>query len=282
MPITCEEVRDNLDAWALGALDADEVAALEGHLPGCAACTLAADAARETAGALALAVPLQAAPASLKTRVLSSATTAQQRPASKRPAAWRYWPSAAAAVAVIGIGIGAWGINAQNELNNLEDSEAAALASASTAESQYATVSTQLVMASDANEELAATQDAVTEIVTQPDAARVAMQGTERSAEASGRYVWSSTAGMGSLVALSLPQLDADETYCLWLVYETDWVLAGSFDVDVDGTGRLIVKDLDTTASTDGTLIAYAVSVEPAGNVAEHTGEVVLRADIPN
>ncbi len=281
MPITCEEVRDNLDAWAIGALDADDTAALEGHLPGCADCTLAADAARSTASALALAVPLHAAPSSLKTRVLSSATAPQQRPVSKRPAAWRYWPSAAAAVAVIGVGIGAWGVNAQNDLNNLEDSRAVALSSASTAESQYATVSTQLVMASDANEELADTQDAVTEIVTQPDAARVAMEGTERSEESSGRYVWSSAAGMGSLVALSLPPLAEDETYCLWLVYETDWVLAGTFDVDEEGTGRLIVKDLDTTSATVGALTAYAVSIEPSGDLDEHSGEVVLRADIP-
>lgn len=280
MPMICEQVRDNLDAWAIGALDADETAALESHLPGCAECTLAADAARETASALALAVPLHAAPSSLKARVLAGASVPQARPSRPRPPAWKYWPSAAAAVAVIGIGIGAWGVNAQNELNDLEDSQAVALASASTAESQYATVSTQLVMASDVNSELAETQDAVTEIVTQPDALRVSMEGTGEAEDSSARYVWSSDAGMGSLVARSLPPLDEDKTYCLWLVYETDWVLAGTFDVDAEGTGRLIVKDLEI-ASASGTLRAYAVSIEPHGDTAQHSGEVVLRADIP-
>lgn len=280
MPITCEEVRDNLDAWALGALDSDDAAAIERHVPGCADCTIAADAARETASALALSVPMRAANPTLKARVMASATAPAARPAKSRPSALRYWPSAAAAVAVIGIGIGAWGVNAQNELNNLEDSQAVALASASTAESQYATVSTQLVMASDANEELTETQDAVTEIVSQPDAARVAMQGTERATSSSGRYVWSSAVGMGSLVARSLPPIDEDETYCLWLVYESSWVLAGKFDVDDDGTGRLIVKDLAPT-SGGSSLTAYVVSIEPAGDVVEHTGDIVLRADIP-
>ena len=41
----CAAVREDIDAWALGALDAEETRALEAHLETCAGCRALADAA---------------------------------------------------------------------------------------------------------------------------------------------------------------------------------------------------------------------------------------------
>jgi anti-sigma factor RsiW len=45
----CEAVRDDIDAWALGALDAEEARALEAHLASCDECRALADTAVESA-----------------------------------------------------------------------------------------------------------------------------------------------------------------------------------------------------------------------------------------
>ena len=48
-----------------------------------------------------------------------------------------------------------------------------------------------------------------------------------KAPHAGGRYVWSRTAGMGALVARDLPPLPEGKQYCLWVVYENDWVVGG-------------------------------------------------------
>ena len=57
--------------------------------------------------------------------------------------------------------------------------------------------------------------------------------------------MWSRTAGRGALVASGLPALPEGKSYCLWVVYERDWVVGGQFEADADGSGRVIVEDLD-------------------------------------
>jgi hypothetical protein len=68
------EIREQLEAYALGALDDEERAAVEDHLAGCADCRRAAAEAAEAASALPLALaaasPLDL-PASLEDRVLA-------------------------------------------------------------------------------------------------------------------------------------------------------------------------------------------------------------------
>src|SRR6266511_2070203 len=71
----CEQIREKLEAYALGALDADEQARVEQHLAECAECRQLAAEYAETVNrlpqALATASPLTL-PASLKDRVVQS------------------------------------------------------------------------------------------------------------------------------------------------------------------------------------------------------------------
>jgi anti-sigma-K factor RskA len=70
-------------AYALDALDPADAAAVEAHLPGCPDCRDALAEARETAGALALAVDPVAPPSDLRARVL--AAIAAERAAAPPP-----------------------------------------------------------------------------------------------------------------------------------------------------------------------------------------------------
>jgi len=277
--VECEGFREDIDAWALGALEADEASQLERHLAACDECSRLAEGAREAAGSLALAVPLQAASSSLKAKVMAGAAVlAEERPQRRR--GWRYWPAAAAAGIALGAGLVAWGAYMQTEVNDLRDENARIEAGATEQSERLATASSRIVQMTAARREDLLAADAVTEIVTQDDVARLAMSGTSAAPEATGRYVWSCTAEMGALVVRDLPPLTEGTRYCLWLVYEHDWVLGGQFDVDADGDGRLIVTDLEIDADETGRLEGFAVSVEPAGEVTKHTGETVLRATL--
>ena len=109
MLMDCDTVREHLDAWALGALDADESHALEAHIAGCAACATLADEASASAASIALAVPLVSASPSLKAREMASAAVSGDLPAPRAASASRRGFAAAAAALVVGLGAAAWG-----------------------------------------------------------------------------------------------------------------------------------------------------------------------------
>jgi anti-sigma factor RsiW len=279
MQIDCEAVRDGIDAWALGALDAAETRALESHLAGCAACTALADEARGAAGALALAVPLAPAPPSLKGRVMASAGLRTEVSAGRLSATRRWWGMAAAASIVIGAGVIAWGGYLQTRVNDLEDRDVRAQGAATAQSSQFATMRTELVQASAQNVSLASNQDAVLDIVSQADVQRLPMSGTSMAPSASGRYIWSRTGGLGALVASNLPPLPEGQSYSMWVVYENAWINGGSFTVDASGGGHLIVRDL-ADGQDHGAFRGFAVTVEPSTGATKRTGAMVLQTGL--
>jgi hypothetical protein len=280
MQVDCEAAREQLDAWALGALDEDDARRVDQHLATCEACRSLADAARETAAAVALAVPVRSASASLKAKVMAGAAVLDDVPRSTQTRRRAWWPAAAAAVVAIGVGLVGWGAYNQNQIDDLEGQNSLLAVDATAQANRFATVNTQLIITQQDANDLAEKTDAVTEIVNQPDAVRLSLDGTAVAPQASGRYVWSRMAGAGALVVQDLAPLPTDKAYCLWLIYEGDWVLAGQFTVGEDGSGRLIVDDLNIPPDT-GPLRAFAVSIEPTGDVTQHTGDTVLRAAMP-
>lgn len=64
-------VGELLDAYALGALEPDEVDRVEGHLQICAGCRSMLEPSRQTAEELLIAVPTVAVPSSLRARTLA-------------------------------------------------------------------------------------------------------------------------------------------------------------------------------------------------------------------
>lgn len=276
-----EMVRENVDAWALGALDADDTRTLEAHLLECDACASLAGAAQADAASLALAVPLVAAPVELKVRVMASASVLRELPAARRfggPTRW--WNAAAAAIVVAGIGVMAWGAVTQRRVSDLQSDKDRLVVAATSQTNQLGTVHAEVSMASAQSVALGNQQDAMLDIVSQPDVKRIQLEGTSAQPQATGRYVWSSSTKLGVLVARDLPALAEGEKYCLWLVYEDAWVSGGLFDVDATGTGRLVVRDRDD-GTPRGAFKGFAVTVEHAADGgATHTGPTMMQANV--
>ena len=272
----CEFVTQNIDAWALGALDAVEARAIESHIAGCADCAALAERARDAAASLALAVPLTSASETLKARVIAAASVLSDA-SPARPRSRRLWQASAAAVVAAGFGAIAWGGYLQSQVGDLKDRNAVIRVDATSQSSQFATMRTELVQASAVSAGSSAAQDAVFDIVSQPDVRRTPLTGTAAAPAASGRYVWSPTGSIGALVATKLPRLPEGKSYCLWLVYDDSWVVGGLFDIDSTGTGRLVVRDGDIE-DAHAQLRGFAVTVEASIGVKQHTGATVMQS----
>jgi anti-sigma factor RsiW len=67
----CEQVKELLDAYALGAAEPEEAAALEEHMEDCARCWHSFNEAQRAAAAIALSATLCRAPESLRRNVLA-------------------------------------------------------------------------------------------------------------------------------------------------------------------------------------------------------------------
>lgn len=272
----CERVRESAYAYCIGALDHEEVRPLEQHLLDCDACRDVIDRARESAAALALSVPLRPASPSLKARVRAAAGVLTEIRRRRTP---RWWPASVAAMFVLVVGLAGWGMYLQVQVDDLRDKNASIGDDATATSQELDDVKNQLVRSSQEATGLRnslTVQDALLRIVTQPDVANVELTGTGAAPEASARYVWSDSEQLGALTARNLPELDDGTTYHLWLVYENGQVNGGAFMPDRDGRGRLVVQGIEGWRGGYGSLVGFAVSMEPIAAGAEQTRLVVL------
>ncbi|MBI5284989.1 MAG: anti-sigma factor [Chloroflexi bacterium] len=276
----CTAARENIDACAIGALDADEARSLEAHLAACDDCAELLDHAAQGGVALALAVPLQAAGPALKARVLASAAILSDAARPQRRAPW--WQAAAAVLAIASAGGLAWGIATQRRVDDLEERNV----SISAAATEHAGEMTQLRAAlqdmAGAEARLASSlsmQEAMVYVVSQPDMRRTAMTGTDAAPAASARYLWSPSEQLGTLVATALPALPEGGVYRMWAVYRGGrWVATGDFTSEGDGTGHLVVRGDEGDELPDEALVWFCVTVEPAGAGTGSRGQMVLRS----
>lgn len=274
----CETAREHIDAATLGALDDDDARTFSLHVAGCAECSRLVDEAAEVAASLALAVPLVSSSAALKSRVMASAAVLAELRSSRVP---RRWPAAVAASLVLGIGATMWGTFAQTRVNDLE-SDRSALGANATAQSQdIASARNELLAASAATTALATdvqTQDAVLDIVMQPDIVSTDLVGTAEAPSATGRCSWSTTKALGAFIVDNLPPPVSGTEYTMWLMYEGRWVNGGSFSVDDTGHGRLFMRrPWGDEAAGLGAFVGFAVTAEPIGGETR-SGAVVMQS----
>jgi len=117
-----EHVRDELDAYALGALDRAEAERVAQHLSTCASCRNEAAALAEVVGAIPDTVALRDPRPALRERLLEAARTEARSPARDTAAgqwslgAVRPWRLAVAAVGAVVIVLGAADIDAYRRL----------------------------------------------------------------------------------------------------------------------------------------------------------------------
>jgi anti-sigma-K factor RskA len=111
-----EAVHDLTPAYALDALDSDEMRVYEAHLASCERCRHELGAFSEVAGALALAVEPAEPPPELRRRILEGARAERPNVVPLKPR-WAYPAAATAAAAVAAaIGLGTWALILHGQL----------------------------------------------------------------------------------------------------------------------------------------------------------------------
>ena len=270
--IDCEAARESMDAYAIGALDADETPAFEEHIAACAGCARELRDVSAGSTAVGLSVPLVPASSALKARVMASAAVLTPPAPRRLRANVRWWPLAAAALFVVSAGAVTWGVVMQRQVNDLRGQRVTARADATRLAQQLATTQQQ-------QQELSSWQDGMLLISSQADVERSDLSGTALAPSARGSYVWSAKEAMGALLATGLPQLPEGQAYRFWFVYDTGrWEDAGTVALDASGHAQLIVRRSEAGEADDGKLSGFALTIEPMGSGGDRTGAMVLQS----
>jgi len=276
---TRDEIRDDLPLYALGALDAEERAAVEVALAGDAELARELREWTELVGLMALDAP-DAAPPDSKAKLLArvhgdaAATAASRKVARRRLGGWML-PVAAAAAALLAIA-GYREIGFRAERRRVAETFVALQHGLAEARGDLAKVSATLAQSqSDANSlriALARAEEALA-VVQQPNLQMVALKETRDAPPAVGHVLLSPPTGKALFYAFDLPPPPPDKVYELWWITEKDGpVRAAIFQPDARGVGHAEA----TMPAGSGALQAAAVTVEAAGGMPKPQGPMVL------
>ncbi|HEY2290748.1 MAG TPA: anti-sigma factor [Thermoanaerobaculia bacterium] len=256
-------IEELLPAYALGALDGDDLRELEAHwLSGCEECR------RQLAlwqGELeTLAAEVEPVQPSDVTRVRVLRLAGSDRAPAAPPRRTTPWWMAVAALLLLALAL--WGLldqaRMERQVRGLE-------AERERLSRQVNDLDRQVGLA---REEARRAQQAL-QVLAAPGVQSVVLAGLGPSPGAKGRTYVNPSTRDALFYAFDLPPLPADKTYELWLIAAGKPVPAGTFDVDPRGTGTVRVERV-----TDASQIqAWAVTIEPRGGVPQPTGTMVLK-----
>jgi anti-sigma-K factor RskA len=255
-----DALREQLPIYAIGALTAEERAAVEGHLRECAACAGELGSFAPVAAALAQVVPQHDPPAALRERILASAGgRVVAMPPRRAVAIWAPW-LAAAAMLLITVGVTLYAGGLRERIRTLEGELRDALLRVDDNERR---VNVALRAAAEAQGPLS--------ILMAADVRRFDLAGQPVAPSASARAFWSRSRGV-VLAAANLPPLPAGRTYQLWFVTARAPVSVGLLRPDANGQVAAVVG----TAANLPEPAAVAVTIEPEGGVPAPTGDKYL------
>jgi len=254
----CEQIRELLDAYALGAADAREAAAIEEHVADCVRCWSSLDEAQRVAASLALSTALQKAPPSLRSRVLAEPERRQRPALAFVPKRLRgLWPAATGVLAAGAVAALAFALVLQAEVNDLRGDRDR--------------LASDVQNAGGVLEE----QRQLMAVLAAPDAQQINLQPADPSSEALAVYYWSRSTRTGALLSNNLPPLREGQLYHAWLLTGDEVYDAGSFEA-WNGVGQLSMDIKDVSGRPAG----IGVSIEDAASV-ERPREMFLFAEFP-
>jgi Putative zinc-finger/Anti-sigma-K factor rskA len=245
----CQKTRELLEAYALGALEEDERAAVERHLETCADCRALAAELVETAHKLPLAlgaVSPRRPPVALKARLLG------QLAPEERVEARRWWWRPSAALALVGLVLAAlfaaWDARLDDALSQERDLRA-----------RLARLQVQ--------------QELVLEVVDSRETRKAVLLPPKGSNSRAYGKVFT-RADMPHVVAMAarLPQPRRDRAYHLWLTSAGRTELAGVLAIDSSGFGLILFE-----AARAGPVYEEARLIEQPKDSRRPRGEPVLR-----
>jgi anti-sigma-K factor RskA len=249
----CEQLKEHYEAYALGALEGEERAALDAHLERrCPVCTAELERARWLVAQLAYLAPEAEPPAALRRKVLAGAGTT--KPSERRGwiPVWA-WVGAAALVLFALFSIFETR-RYQAELASLQDEIRAARSRTLELESERQLYQRALAIR---------TASGTREIDLKPSG---------KSALPEVHAFWHAQMGL-VLTGNKIPSPAPNHTFQLWVVPKKGAPLsAGIFHPDTSGTVLLVA----TPSATLADAAALAVSEEPAGGLPQPTKDRIL------
>jgi len=245
--LTCDDIREDLEAYALGILDATSSRRVEDHLRECRDCEFIVSDYQFAVDSLALAVPLYRAPVRVKDRLLGGigAFPAPAFSMMRR----RWWAVSAAAVLVaFAVGGLTWAVVLSSEVSKLRDDNAhLAELTELDAEQRQALLALEDRLNSAHSEQLRLSttldeQATMLIVALDPDLVPTELGGTSLAPQASCNYVWSTKQGVGALTCKDLPSTAFSVGYELWAIKGDKSLPVGTFLPRYDGTASLLVK----------------------------------------
>lgn len=227
-----------IPAYAVGATDADETRAVEAHLRACPACRALAEEYRSLSDDLLFAAPPAFAPVGLTEDLRKKLGNTAAAPAP-RPG-WLSW------LRTRGLALGG-----------------VALALLLLTNVYWATRVNSLER--QARDFVAVTQSY-----------GITLQVADGTAHADGVVYAKPDSQLALLCVYALPQLEKDQTYQAWLVRDGQRVSAGTFSVNHNGYGALLI-DADRPV---GDYQQLGITVEPAGGSPAPTTPRVMGGDL--
>jgi hypothetical protein len=246
--VSCEEIREDLEAYALGALEALEARRVMQHLRECAECSAIAESYRTAVDFIAVSVPLYRASPRLKERILGGAGGLRV-PAYVSVLANRWVAGAAAAVLfAVAAGALAWAAMMSARVEQLQkDNQALAALTELDVEQRTALLKLQGDLNSARTEQRTMSrtleeQATLIVIALDPELVPTALEGTALAPQAKCNYVWSTKQTVGALTCKDLPMTAIAHTYELWATKGEKTFPAGTFQPRLDGSASILVK----------------------------------------
>lgn len=254
-----------IPAYALGALDGEELRELEAHLAGgCPECDRQIALWQGDLEELAASVPPVEPSPVTRERLLRLAGAG--KPAARRAPLLRWLALPAAALLALLMGWTVWSGIRQARLGGEVES---LRAERDRLERQVAALDRELRLARNEAQRMAATLA----ILSTPGARSVRLAGLGPTPGAVGETFVDPRQGRAVFWAFHLPPPEPGKTYQLWWIGNEGPVSAGTFDIDARGQGRV---EIDRVERPDE-IQAWAVTIEPEGGVPQPTGAMVLK-----
>jgi anti-sigma-K factor RskA len=238
--------------YVVGALDGDDLAQFEAHLPDCAICQAAVRDAQDVLARAVLTAPPQVPPPDVRHALVRRVAGAS--PIPRRT--WLPWALGTVAAAIAAAAFTGAFVAARYEgrLGQMARETAA--------------VKERMARNEAALREQVALYRGAVELLRDPATRVVELRGQGPAPSASGRMIWNDAAG-GQLFVAGLPPAPPGKTYELWTIAGPAPKPAGLFNVDQDG--RAVHR---VPAESD--VKVFAVTLEPEGGVPAPTGPIVL------
>lgn len=237
-------LRENIPAYALGALDAEEATALEAHLQTCDACRAELADYNRIHDSLLAALPPRAPSPALRQRLQSQLPSAQVKARPRLTPSFGQWAIGAALAVLLLVNLFSF-----VQLRTIQNQQAGLL------------------------EQLRSSQFALA-MLAYPETKAISIPG---DGELSGSVLLDHDRNTIALVMWRLPEISEDQTYEVWLI-EPDGkrIGAGLFrpsDVTTYTTQPVFAKE-----SLDN-FVGIGVTIEPAGGSEQPTGPRIFKVD---